>query len=400
MSKADPLVTSMWMKYLILAVLALVATELALHLLTWLSPAAERVLVAPWNRAATIPDDRLGVRGDPRWPDHDRWGFRNAAVPERVTVVAMGDSQTYGASVKGGAPWPVLLAERSGRQVYNMGLASYGPAHNLLNIERALSLEPDVVVYAFYFGNDLFDSFRLALTDDEIGAFLPADVTDRIRELEREDPLGPKAMRLYRRGGDARPPRSGFRTALSDRSMLYGLLRALKAAARPAPEPGLLARDFDQVADNIGPVEREFLSVFRGDEWRSILTAPYRGLVLDDSDPRIRAGVEVSKASIRAMHDRCTDRGSRFLALLLPTKENVFLARIADIDAHPGLREMTDGENRIRLELRDFMGSQGIDHVDLLEPLRSAESQPFPEGADGHLNPLGHEIVSRAIDLD
>ena len=40
---------------------------------------------------------------------HDAWGFRNARIPERVDVIAIGDSQTYGVSAAEDEIWPAWL---------------------------------------------------------------------------------------------------------------------------------------------------------------------------------------------------------------------------------------------------------------------------------------------------
>ncbi|HEY2847576.1 MAG TPA: hypothetical protein VGI80_07140, partial [Pyrinomonadaceae bacterium] len=49
--------------------------------------------------APTVDDPELGFRMTPGSPGHDANGFRNDTVPERVDVVAIGDSQTWGVNV-------------------------------------------------------------------------------------------------------------------------------------------------------------------------------------------------------------------------------------------------------------------------------------------------------------
>lgn len=43
-----------------------------------------------------VEDEELRIRIQPNAPGHDAWGFRNEVVPERVDIVAIGDSQTWG----------------------------------------------------------------------------------------------------------------------------------------------------------------------------------------------------------------------------------------------------------------------------------------------------------------
>lgn len=51
---------------------------------------------------------------------HDNWGFRNSDVPSKVDIVAIGDSQTYGASATAYNSWPSWLSPLSGKLVYNI----------------------------------------------------------------------------------------------------------------------------------------------------------------------------------------------------------------------------------------------------------------------------------------
>jgi hypothetical protein len=61
-----------------------------------------------------VPDDLLGFRVAPYSGRHDAWGFRNRRVPERVDIVTIGDSQTYGWASRWRGAWPTRLEERGG----------------------------------------------------------------------------------------------------------------------------------------------------------------------------------------------------------------------------------------------------------------------------------------------
>jgi len=64
--------------------------ELVLQL-ACLSPRVETIVTGTGPQPL-VPDARLGLRGNDAYPDHDEWGYRNAARPERAEVVALGDS--------------------------------------------------------------------------------------------------------------------------------------------------------------------------------------------------------------------------------------------------------------------------------------------------------------------
>ncbi len=127
---------------LALLLVTLLACEAALWLANATSITARRVLSPPWEvLRPTIPDDRLGTRGNPLHPDHDRAGYRNLERPGHANIVVLGDSHAYGG---GGIAksWPARLG------AYNMALPGYGPGHNLLQLEEALSFQPRLVIVA------------------------------------------------------------------------------------------------------------------------------------------------------------------------------------------------------------------------------------------------------------
>jgi lysophospholipase L1-like esterase len=377
--------------------LVLFSASLAEGVLRVASRCSPRVngLLTYGRTTVLLPDQRLGMRGNPAYAEHDAWGFRNASRPERADVVTLGDSQTWGTSVERDAAWPQRLARALGTPVYNMGLGSYGPGQYLLQVDQALSLKPRLVVLAVYFGNDFYDAFRLARTNPEIASLVPATSLPTIDALERREPLERQANVLFSRD-DARAsapePRAGF----ADRLKLVALAHAIKRQATAHALP-LLSKDFAKAGRALSAEERRFCSIFDDGHWRTILTPPYRAFVLDDGDPRIRAGFEVSRRAIERIAERVGAAGSRLVVVLLPTKENVFWSRVRDPAAHVGLAELVDHEQRLKRELVQDMDARGIAYVDLLEALRAAAEQPYFEDADGHPNALGHGIIATEI---
>ena len=100
---------------------------------------------------------------------YDSNGFRNDPDPVRADIVVIGDSYIEGNEVSMGQLATSLLAKSTQSTVVNLGHAAYGPRQQLVVLKRyALPLKPDVVVWAFYEGNDLRDTF----TYDEISARL------------------------------------------------------------------------------------------------------------------------------------------------------------------------------------------------------------------------------------
>lgn len=94
---------------------------------------------------------------------HDLLGMRNDSVPVWTDVLAIGDSQTYGNNVPLAGTWPAAmrraLAEPSTR-VYQMATGGWAAPQYLYMARRAPALLPQVMVVAYYAGNDPAESLR------------------------------------------------------------------------------------------------------------------------------------------------------------------------------------------------------------------------------------------------
>lgn len=88
--------------------------EAMLNILTWTSPRVAQLLTSPWP---IVPDDHLGYRPSPGIPDHDSRGWRNPMAYKKADLVALGDSQTYGAGVDAMEAWPRQLEAMTSHRV-------------------------------------------------------------------------------------------------------------------------------------------------------------------------------------------------------------------------------------------------------------------------------------------
>lgn len=229
-----------WLAKLCLILLSFLFAEGLLQVSSIWVKKVDQITAHPNKIRGMIDDARLGVRGNPSHPEHDSLGFRNPRKPKTTHIVALGDSQTYGTSVRMNEAWPRILSARLNKDVYNMGLmGGYGPYHNYINLELALPLKPKWVIFGFYFGNDFYDSFALALRNNTLKDFISQARIEKIKRLEISGPLKKKVDVLFgdsqvsgnqRNENYANLP-SRFRTWISYNSRLFGLLRTLKAAS-------------------------------------------------------------------------------------------------------------------------------------------------------------------------
>jgi hypothetical protein len=386
---------------------SIVVAEILLAAGSAFVPAIDRVTrKASGANQPLIPDPRLGMRGNPKYPGHDQRGFRNPVALDSAAVVTLGDSHTYGTSVGRDDAWPHQLSASTRQTVYNMGLAGYGPGQALEGLSAALELKPKLVVFALYFGNDFYDSFEFAQMHKTLRTFISSEVALQIDSLEEMKTIEADIGFLFARASGAENAEAtsaaqrgvGLRDFLSDHSRVWGLARTIRGRIAPPAPTAVLAPDFDQARKALTPAQLPYVSLFDGASWKTIFTSPYRLRVEDDRDPRIRAGVEIAKRQITEMRERAESNSARFLVVLLPTKEYVFWPKVPDPSQHPALSTLVAMEERLHHELEASMAASGVAYVDPAAELRRSTAQPYFMNADGHPNPIGHRIIARTVE--
>jgi lysophospholipase L1-like esterase len=352
------------------------------------------------------------LRGNPYCPDHDARGYRNHSALSEAEIVTLGDSWTYGAGVPSDAAWPHVLSERLNRQVYNMGVPGTGPLQSREILHQALQLHPRVVIFGFYFGNDLLDDFFFAEKHNILSEFLPTKAVSDIANAEHEEDLKQKVDVLFGRAMPANPPQppqhlsqlARIRSVLAEDSRLYGFLRSSKKRLFEARgreqrtrELAILDPRYEDAVAGILEYQQPYVAPFSEAGWKTIFTSPYRFAVVDLSDVRVRAGLSIAKQTILAMNQTCKDNGIHFIVALLPTKEAIFQKKVHNTSRYKLYAAQIDSENEVRSELKALFKEDGIDFVDPLLRLQEADVQPTFENADGHPNIAGQEIIAAAV---
>lgn len=385
-------------KILGLLIFCVLFFELILQITSAHITAIDRVTTPPTLVRPEIDDPILGHRGNPEFREHDKNGFRNQIIPTEAYFVALGDSHTYGTSVEREEAWPSVLSHLLNKTGYNMGLPGYGTTQNLHNIHQALALKPQLIIFGSYFGNDFYDSFSHSQRNGTLKAQVSESALKKIQYLESQNPIRERVTFGCRLGKTTKDMSSG-RKFLSQTSKLYGMLRTAKRILRNAlyPAQSTFSKNFETAVKSLTPSQLQFCSVFQENDWKTIFTASYRNLVLNDSDLRIRTGVELSKQAIQRMDAVARRNETGFLVALLPTKETVFAPKVSDWKPHNELINLISNEARLKNEMVQFFQDQGIKFIDLAPPLRNATTQPYFESADGHPNSIGQRII--AIEL-
>ena len=350
--------------------------------------------IAPPVRKASaiVSDEALGARPNPDLAEHDERGWRNPVALEQADIVAIGDSQTYGTSVRSDEAWPPRLGEKTGLRTYSISCGGYGPAHYLMLVEQALELRPELLVVGFYAGNDLADAYRVVYDEGKLPEL-------RVGPGPNSGPLLPDVEEVWRRtqiAATGRPPKAPGRStvdALTERCKLFALARKVHGSLKAKTSEA----DWNEIRERAAGVERDILLPHSEGGVQSLLTPALRFTVMDLSDGRIAAGLRASWEAFRRIRNRAAPR-TRVLVLLIPTKELVLAESAAD--RPPSLRNLVETETEIWRRTRAYLGRQDIPWVDGLVALRGAVAlgeNPYFRDHNGHPNPIGQDALAAAV---
>lgn len=326
-----------------------------------------------------VPDQFLSYRIQPYSGGHDAWGFRNARVPQSAEIVCIGDSMTYGEQARESESWPAALAAIDGATVYNMSLGGYGPTEYLYLMQnKAVKLDPKIVIVGFFVGNDLSDAYNEVNFNKNWATYA---------NLNGPDKKAPKLLALQ-------PPAAqffgGFRNWLSRHSLLFAVLlrtsmldflRQRELQSRMARDPGEYFAYRDQNHDVVFNLrDRELFNV---------------------QIPSVKTGMNITKKVMLDMRRTAEANSFRLIVALIPTKERVYanlLARAGYVRKYPRLADLVHDEDTARDELSAFLGQEHIETIDLLPALEmAADKQDLYPLSNMHPNGYGYSVIARTV---
>ena len=388
----------------VLAFGVIILAEVLLHLLASSSRSIDALLSVEPVRSA-VRDRELVWRGNPEHPEHDRLGFRNRDVPPTASVVALGDSQTYGSRVDREDAWPQQLERLGGGRTYNQAFPGWGPPQFLLTLDEALALKPGVVVTALYTGNDLVDSYTFVYHRKRLTTLRTSDERARkaIETAEDADPWDNDPIadqmptKLADPDDDDDPPMS-LEDLLAANSKLYGLAIAIDRAYdyyRRHP-------DRPEADDETDPLKDDDYLILKTGQFKTVLTPSYRQQAVDLGDPRVVEGLQITTNVLAKMREQCAAQGARFAVVLIPTKELALREVAAENLAQmpPVYHRLVEQESAARRRIAEQLAAREIELIDTLPALVSLANNgrlPYSDTKDGHLSPLGQRAVAEVV---
>jgi lysophospholipase L1-like esterase len=332
------------------------------------------------------PDAILGHAIVPESEGHDSWGFKNEDAPQRVSLVALGDSHTYGTHGTF-EDWPSFLAQRRGEHVYNMGVWGYGPVEYLALLPKALSLSPETIVVAFYLGNDVFNAYDAAHHRPWGEPLRSPSFTDEV----------PVTSATFK---ETNIPFQGLRDFLRKHLRSYRLLgdgtRIFRESVGLASPRTVGTRDWqttDPDASLIFDTQPDVATKF----WPS---SRHKGVAWDD--PRVKEGLAVTKRVLARMQSEVAREGVSLVIVLIPSKEVAY----ADLIQEAGFSNATyaaiiEDEAEIKNALLDFCRGEHLICADLTPDLQSAirnGENVYRFHWDEHPTARGYAVYARSIE--
>ena len=337
---------------------------------------------ADYLSATMLSDQILGIRIAPGSAGFDDWGFRNAAVPENVDVVAIGDSHTFGNTARMMDAWPQVVARHTGLSVYNLGVGGYGPnQYYQLLTTRGLSLRPKQVVVGLYMGDDFENAFSITY-GLEHWAYLRAD---RRRTVNAD---------IW---GDSEPPGQfkSVRNWFSRNSVIYRLLvhgpvlGAIKGTLQFNLAEGQSDPSVTSYQDPNGRIREAFrpLRVAAG---------------LDQGRSEVQEGMRITFHLLNEMNRACREKGCSLSVVIIPTKETVFaeyLLPAQELHLKDTIKSLIANERVARGKLVAFLDEAEIPYVDALPSLRKTVGDElyYRGPADMHPSKNGYKVIGDVV---
>ena len=295
---------------------------------------------------------------------------------DRFRVAALGDSFTF---ASGALPhedhWTTLvedeLTDRLDRpvEVLRLGVPDTGPAFQLRLWQVEVSkLEPDVVVMAFFIGNDFIDH------QGDCGVF---------------------------GGGDR-----GFSGRLASASALYRAVRNLRRVLTAGGEPVLGTVAGEAGGEDFGggrslPDYRETFDPFRptfGYERFLAIEAQRMALCLRSEEVAFNRLADRAAEIVIDLASGVEGTGARFVVMIIPDQYQVDRALVDEVLSANGKRPEDYDFDRPQRVLREALEPADVEVLDLLPVFRGA----FSGGAtyrprDTHWSRRGNEIAAAAL---
>ncbi|MDQ2806074.1 MAG: GDSL-type esterase/lipase family protein [Chloroflexota bacterium] len=283
-------------------------------------------------------------------------GPTGAPAPNRLRLLAVGDSFTFGWGVEGNQAFPQRLdgvRAADGRTVesLNAGVATYGTDHEAAWLHKyGWGFQPNVVLLGFYTGNDVQDVMRY------IGQARPATAATR----QAAAAVAAARARLHDEN------QSDAESWLEANSNAYVFLQ--QQANRFLPGPRRAPDMLDTTYPYLNPPPAELTTAW-----------------------------ERTTALLDQMQNQAQRYHVRLVVVAIPAAEQIEDGRWTGLRATFGLAPDAVNRDAPQQQLAAWSVRSGVPVIDLLPGFRAAGGSRLYYRADPHWTPAGHALAADLI---
>lgn len=308
-----------------------------------------------------IDDPNWRHRGNPDYSEHNSLGFRPSVSLDLSTTLVTGSSHVYGTNLQPGCSWPSVLVNK-GRLLSDVSMGAWSAMQFAMVAKSYLRPNHKLFLLPIYVGFDIYATLKHSR--DTNSAF----AKEMMRDLEEVPQLS----------WTNRNKRDTFiKEKMASGSNILDILRL-------AQDAGL-------------PDTFSFASEY-GELW---LEPELRASTMNLDHPYIYSATILLLRYIAFIREICKNNGTRFVVLILPTREYVVARAIPNTEDL--LQRVIVAEDRIVRYVMSEINSIS----DAVYDLTPVYISRFAEGVfhqnpsaplDGHPSSLGASILAETVD--
>ena len=287
-------------------------------------------------------------------------------------IAGMGDSFTWGVGVKDSDRFTDIVENKSNEkyEVLNFGVSGYGPLRYLIQLDKVLEFNPDIVLLTFCLGNDFVDNVFF----NRYGYYGPFTILDNKPEIEIYGYPIPKVGEFHDYLGTSYP----FLNSFLEKSKLYYLINLF-----------IRKLNTEKIGSNFKYTNQQGHSQsghLGADENQKDIYVP------NHSNDAKLFGLDlavVNKKILSKISDRLAEQNVKFSIVVAPTKCEYNQCLPSSLKEQDNKGNNNNARNLLLNDLREL----GIHYIDSTD---SINLNDFWE-IDSHWKPSGHVKISNDI---
>ncbi len=312
--------------------------------------------------------EKLGYVMNSNMAEIDEHGFRNNTLPS-IDIVALGDSHTYGFNVSSDKSWPKLLAQKIKKHIYNFGVGGYGILQYQYLLNKAIELNPEVILLGLYLPNDLNDVCKLISTNQYWAS--------RAKESGINSSLCPKTKK--------RQHGRSILKLLKEKSAIISIFSEYYSHLFPR-------RKFD-LTNALMINDKKIKTVISHKRIRA------HKRYMDINKPHIEMAYEILKNFFLEAKNNVKLNNMRFGVLFIPSKERVLYKHLIKMgyDIPIEYKELVGNEDELKENITLFLNNAGISSIDILQDMENTllrHGNIYPASDNGHPIDMGYQIYA------